>query len=127
MLKRLRAQQITILVSTPYMDEASLCERVALIQKGKIMQVDSPQGIIDQYDKYLWAADADNDFALLSSLRAQPEVHSAYPSGAYTHFTTLEKIDPDQIKKRIDLPGVIIKPQKPTIEDCFMSLMEEGE
>ena len=48
MLKRLQQKGITILVSTPYMDEAALCDRIALIQKGKVLKIDSPQTIMSK-------------------------------------------------------------------------------
>jgi ABC-2 type transport system ATP-binding protein len=69
MLKRLKQQGITILVSTPYMDEATLCERIALIQNGKIMSIDTPDNIIRQFLENLYAIKAKNMSKLLNDLR----------------------------------------------------------
>ena len=55
MLKRLKEQGISILVSTPYMNEAKLCDRIALIQNGKILEIDTPQNIVDRFDNNLYA------------------------------------------------------------------------
>ena len=76
MLKKLKQQGITILVSTPYMDEAVLCERIALIQNGRIMSVDTPQNIIATYPVKLYAMRAHNIYKLLSDLRKNEEVES---------------------------------------------------
>jgi len=62
MLKRLKAQGITILVSTPYMDEAKLCDRIALMQKGKILQIDTPQNVVNEFGKKLYAVRSENIF-----------------------------------------------------------------
>ena len=55
MLKRLKEMGITILVSTPYMDEASLCDRIALIQQGRLMDVATPHTMINSFAEDLWA------------------------------------------------------------------------
>src|SRR6185436_9220321 len=76
MLKNLKQQGITILVSTPYMDEASLCDKIALIQKGNIMSIDKPQHIIDNFGRQLFAAKARDLYGLLKDLRVDPAVDS---------------------------------------------------
>ncbi len=73
MLKRLKEQGITILVSTPYMDEAKLCDRIALIQNGNILEIDTPQNIVDRFDNNLYAVRSDNMFNLLTDLRTFPK------------------------------------------------------
>src|SRR5215831_12868889 len=85
MLRRLKEQGITILVSTPYMDEAELCDRVALIQSGKILTINTPRGIIDEFKKPLLAARAANMLHLLNDLKKYEGVESAYPYGEYHH------------------------------------------
>jgi len=92
MLHRLKLQGITILVSTAYMDEAGLCDRVALIQKGKILSVDTPKGIIRQFEKPLWAIGANEMFRLMNAIKDDPAVESCYPFGQYHHvvFKTQE-------------------------------------
>ncbi len=92
MLHRLKVQGITILVSTPYMDEASLCDRVALIQKGEILSVNTPKGITNEFGKPLWAVRANEMFHLMNAIKDDPQVESCYPFGQYHHvvFKTQE-------------------------------------
>src|SRR6187399_3684716 len=87
MLKRLKQQGITILVSTPYMDEATLCERIALIQSGKIMSIDPPEKIIKQFPQKLYAAKAKNMHQLLIDLRNIKNISSCNAFGEYHHIT----------------------------------------
>jgi len=117
MLRRLKEQRITIFVSTPYMDEAALCDRIALIQSGEILSVDSPQNIVETFPHRLYAARADNNYQLLTHLRQQPNVELAYISGEYLHLIFKGE---DQ---QVDFPGLEIKWINPTIEDCFIQLM----
>lgn len=124
MLKGLKAQGITILVSTPYMDEASLCEKIALIQNGKILSIDSPQNIIGQYPDPLFAIKSPNMGQLLRSLRNSDSVKSAHAFGEYHHITFRdEDMDSQRLLASLGLDGVEVKPIKPTIEDCFINLM----
>src|SRR5689334_8949505 len=81
MLRNLKRQGITILVSTPYMDEAALCDRVALIQLGNIMRIDTPNGIIQQFGKPLLAVKASDMLQLLNDLRNFPGKEDCYPFG----------------------------------------------
>jgi len=127
MLHRLKLQDITILVSTAYMDEASLCDRVALIQKGELLSVDTPKAIISQFKKPLWAIRADEMYKLMNAINADPSVESCYPFGQYHHvvFKTQEnrRKTLEDIAKKGDYANVEIKPIEPNIEDCFMALM----
>ncbi len=127
MLRHLKEKGITILVSTPYMDEASLCDRVALIQKGKIMQIDKPSEIVNHFDRTLYAIRAGNIYQLLQSLREFELTNSAYPFGQYVHYTAKEQIN-DVANLQAHLTGkgfqhIEIQEIKPNIEDCFMALM----
>ena len=128
MLKRLKQQGITILVSTPYMDEATLCERIALIQNGRIMSIDTPQNIIDQFPENLYAIKSNNMSRLLTELRINDQIKSCYAFGEYHHVT----IHHDNImsinKLKSELKGIVhseieIKLILPTVEDCFIKLM----
>ncbi len=128
MLKDLKKQGITILVSTPYMDEASLCDRVALMQDGKILSINTPEGIIDSFEKPLYAARSDNMFKLLEELKALDSVENCYPFGEFHHV--IFKADPTQkelqeLKKTMD-NQLEINPVKPDIEDCFIELMRNN-
>ena len=86
MLKRLKTQDITILVSTPYMDEAKLCDRIALLQNGKILEIDKPQNIVDRFEKNLYAVRSDNMFKLLTDLRSFPKTESCFAFGDKHHL-----------------------------------------
>jgi len=127
MLKRLKAQGISILVSTPYMDEANLCDRIALIQTGKILEIDTPQNIVNRFDKKLIAVKSESMFNLLNDLRAYSKTESCFAFGQYHHLVLNEE-DSDinelksYLKNHNDLEIAIIKPG---IEDRFMQLMKK--
>src|SRR6188768_801256 len=87
MLKRLKEQGISILVSTPYMDEASLCDRIALIQNGNIMSIDTPQNIIARFPVPLYAVKSKDIYRLLKDFRSDPVIASCYAFGEYLHLT----------------------------------------
>lgn len=126
MLKRLQQKEITILVSTPYMDEAALCDRVALIQKGKILQIDSPKAIVKRYPKLIYNVNANNMYQLINSLKSYPHQHSVYPFGEFVHYTDKrENFNPiDLIKylKELQLSNISVERTEATIEDSFMEL-----
>ena len=127
MLKRLKEQGITILVSTPYMDEASLCDRVALIQSGRIMQIDTPAGIVKQFGKKLLAVKSNNMLELLNILNDQEMVENAYPFGEY-HHVVLKEDGADALREELKNKGVEFEMQEAeaNIEDCFIRLMRGG-
>jgi len=118
MLGHLKQQGITILVSTPYMDEASMCDRVALIQSGKILQVDTPQGITHAFRHTIIAAKAPNMLQLLNQLKQMPQVADAYAFGEY-HHAVLK----DGVTALPEMEGVATKQVQADIEDCFIALM----
>ncbi|WP_215224883.1 ABC transporter ATP-binding protein [Echinicola shivajiensis] len=124
MLHRLREQGITILVSTPYMDEAKQCDRIALIQSGKIMSIDQPKNIVKQFPKPLFAIKSSNMSALLKELRDHPMVDSCFSFGENHHITLK---DPQMENKLLDTlkthGDLHISPITPSIEDCFIQLM----
>ncbi len=99
MLKRLKEQNITILVSTPYMDEAVLCDRVALMQLGQILSINTPQGIIDEFKKPIMAAKASNMLHLLNDLKKFDETEDAYPFGEYHHAVMKNDYSERRVKK----------------------------
>ncbi len=128
MLKKLKAQGMSILVSTPYMDEANLCERIALIQNGKILSIDSPQGIIKQYPQPLYAVKAKNMISLLATLRQQEQLASCYAFGEYHHisFKNQDAQQLQQLQQTLEAAGhhdISMLAIAPSIEDCFIELM----
>lgn len=127
MLKGLKSRGITILVSTPYMDEASLCDRVALIQNGTIMSIDSPQGIIGSFQKPLYAARTSRMLEMQRDLLQLPIVEDCYLCGEYSHVVTKPGVTTQQLSGYLQEHGhqqVDVKPAQPNIEDCFMDLMK---
>lgn len=126
MLKRLKQKGITILVSTPYMDEASLCERIALIQKGKILKIDTPENIINNYEKIIYDVQAKNTHGLIHDLKNYPNQYSVYAFGEFVHYidknTTFNPADLETYLKNKNHTDIIIKPATITIEDVFMDL-----
>lgn len=128
MLHRLKEQDITILVSTAYMDEANLCDRVALIQKGEILSINSPEGIAGEFKKPLWAIKANEMFPLMNAIIADPLVDSCYSFGQYHHVVFKSdknnKEELEAISAKGNFSDVEIRAIKPGIEDCFMALMK---
>jgi ABC-2 type transport system ATP-binding protein len=127
MLKVLRKEGITILVSTPYMDEAGLCDRVALIQKGGIMSIDTPEAITSSFTHSLLAVKASAMNRLLKVLDEFPGKTNLYPSGIYHHLVLEKDIPPAEViawLKERDFSEIDCKRIKPSIEDCFMELMQ---
>lgn len=134
MLKGLRKEGITILVSTPYMDEASLCDRVALIQNGKILSINTPQGIVNSFSKPLMAVKSSKMLHLLRELEQQDFVDNVYPFGEYHHVVMKDKSGESLLQQFIQSRNdetAVLQDAAPDIEDCFIELMKtpspEGE
>jgi len=129
MLKNLKAQGITILVSTPYMDEASLCDRIALIQNGQFLKIDTPKNIVKQYENKLWAVQSDNMYKLLNDLRTNELTSNCFAFGDKHHVSvSSEQLSISSLKETLDELGhtnIEIREIEPTIEDCFMQLSQK--
>ncbi len=127
MLIRLKEKGITILVSTPYMDEANLCDRVALIQNGEIMSIDTPEKIIGDFGRKLWAVKSNNIYQLIKDLKIFDFIDTVFPFGEYLHITATDKnVDISEMKsvlKEKNHTDIEIKEIEANIEDCFMELM----
>ena len=128
MLIRLKKSGITILVSTPYMDEAGLCDRVALMQNGRMLAIDKPDEITKTFKKQLFAIKARNNYVLLNLLKDHKMTDSVYPFGEYLHFSPAKdefiKTELIEFLQSNGCEAVEVKTQEPTIEDCFMNLMK---
>ena len=126
MLKRLQQKGITILVSTPYMDEASLCDRIALIQKGKILKIDSPQAITANYEKVIYDIQSKNTHGLIHDLKNYPSHYSVYAFGEFIHYIDKNSdFNPNDLKDYLENKNHsrhYIKTAVTTIEDVFMDL-----
>lgn len=134
MLKKLNRQGITILVSTPYMNEAALCDRVALMQNGYFLEENTPEGIVRQFTDTLWAVQSDRMHRLLSDLRANELVKTCFAFGEFHHVTVretslgAEAAGMERLKRVLEERGhreVVIRKIEPGIEDCYMRLALE--
>ena len=119
LLKELCREGITIIVSTPYMDEASLCERVALIQKGRIMQVNTTEGLKNAFGHALLAVKSHDRLQMIRQLREKEEVEDIYPFGDTHHVVLKKGVHSIALPEGIEGGSV-----EPDIEDCFISLMK---
>ena len=127
MLAKLRKHNITILVSTPYMDEAMRCDRVALIQNGRILSVDTPQKIREAFSRKLYTVRSRQKYKLLCTIRDFPGTHSAFPFGDSVHVTfqnELIDISLQEFLKKQGLTDAVVQEAEAGIEDRFLELME---
>ena len=131
LLETLRADGLTIVASTPYMDEAVRCERVALIQRGRILDIADPRGIGSRFDGPLLAVRSADRMRLLRALRALPDRHSVFPFGDAVHYADAraDRSAPDvtaELQRALTQQGITdaeIASIEPGIEDVFMELM----
>lgn len=129
-LKSLQSEGITILVSTPYMDEAVMCDRVALLQKGHVLDIDKPASIIKGFGKKIYAVRAPEKFRLIQDLRSFPSVESVYPFGDSVHISFHgDSYDSTLIGKleKAGHPDPSVEQIEPGIEDVFLELMSTEE
>ncbi len=125
MLERLKSEGITILISTAYMDEAGLCDRIALMREGNFIAADTPQNIINSYTETLWAVQTENMSASLRDLRDHPQVKTCFAFGNKHHVTVRADLSISGLqrnKKKKGYSKVEIDAVAPTVEDCFMAL-----
>lgn len=128
MLGRLKDMGITVLVSTSYMDEAERCEYVALMNKGKILDVNTPKKLMEGLGRNLYNASAKEMYPLLEALRSMPDVKDCYTFGATLHVVTTEAFRPEVVVNRLRQEGLTdirIYPAKGNIEDLFIKLAKE--
>jgi ABC-type multidrug transport system ATPase subunit len=135
LLDRLRASGLTIVVSTPYMDEATRCERVALMQRGRFLAVDTPARIAASFARPLFAVRGGDRYRLLLATRDYPDVATVYPFGAELHYTD-RRADAPAARVAEELGGHLraagfadaeVAEIAPTIEDTFIARMGASE
>lgn len=129
MLKNLKQQNITILVATPYMDEASLCDRIALMQNGKILKTASPQEISEQYPDELFEVKDGKMYALLQALEVYPNKKNAYVFGETAHFSVEKNSGflPIELEKYLQKKGfsnIEVNRIAASVEDTFIQLLK---
>lgn len=125
MLKKLQRDGITIIVSTPYMDEANMCDRIALIKGGRFIGIETPENIRRSFSVPLWAVRSGQMHRLLNDVRAFSGVKNCYAFGETHHFTTGEGFDRDKLWSYLEGLGhtsLWLEPAEATIEDCYMQL-----
>lgn len=123
MLYDLKNMGITIIVSTPYMDEASRCDRIALIKNGAFIDVDTPENIINNFKQTLIALKADNMRQLLKDVRKCSQIKSAFAFGAEIHAVIDDEDKIEDINnqlKNLDHKNIEIYRISPAIEDCYI-------
>lgn len=128
MLKRLQTKGITILASTPYMDEAGMCDEIALIQDGQILSINTPLGLINDFESPLYGVSADDMYQVMNDLKNNSSVVSCRTFGAQHHVQLIQGSDPHAIQDVLEKSGhnnVRVELITPTIEDCFMNLMQQ--
>lgn len=128
MLKQLKDKGLTIVVSTPYMDEASRCDRIALIQKGEILAIDTPQDITQLFKKNLYAVKSAETFRLIQDLRKASFTHSCYAFGEFLHLamraSESQAVVENYLAERQHQQVEVLRIE-PNIEDCFMDLIAQ--
>ena len=130
MLHNLREQGLSILVSTPYMDESSRCDRIALCNTGHILDIDSPQRMVEKFDGKLYGIKAHDMYDLLKALRNEDDITNCYTAGEYHHLLAKSGFDPDNLKQILIAQGhsdVEIKSIIPDIEDVFIRLLSNEQ
>jgi ABC-type multidrug transport system ATPase subunit len=131
LLGRFKESGLTIIVSTPYMDEATRCDRIALMQHGRILAIDTPEAIVRSFDRALFAVRAAERYRALLALREYPHTHTVYPFGDVLHYTDQRgglrvEMVPDELTgflTRCGLTGVSVERIPATIEDTFMAYL----
>lgn len=130
MLHSLREQDLSILVSTPYMDEASRCNRIALCNNGRILDIDSPQNMVKKFDGELYGIKAQDMYGLLKSLREENNIANCYTAGEYHHLLAGSGFDAQSLEQHLANLGhkdLEIKPIVPDIEDVFIKLLSNEQ
>ena len=125
-LSELKSKGISMLVSTPYMDEARRCDRIALCNEGKILGIDTPQGIVGRFDGPLYALSGRDMYGLLLAARRSSGVRECYPFGEAHHLIPADGFDAAAFARELagqGFPDAVIRPAEAGIEDVFIKLM----
>ncbi|MGM9738661.1 MAG: ABC transporter ATP-binding protein [Candidatus Cryptobacteroides sp.] len=124
MLHGLKSTGMTIFVSTPYMDEAGRCDRISLINDGKILRTDTPRGIVNSFGGRLYAVKSEDMQALLRVARGTAGVRQCYCFGEWHHLIAEDDFSIEAfVSENRAISGLSAKPIRPCIEDVFIELM----
>jgi ABC-type multidrug transport system ATPase subunit len=130
MLKRLKCDGVTIIASTPYMDEARLCDRVCLMRGGQTMAIDTPENMQNSYKWTLRAVMSDRSFKLLHDLRDYKFCEYCFSFGEYQHIALRDGFTDENLYLFLTDKGhshISLLPLLPSIEDCFMDMTRDGK
>jgi ABC-2 type transport system ATP-binding protein len=135
LLGQLQSSGLTIVVSTPYMDEADRCDRVALIEHGRLLAIDTPRRIAESFDRPLFAVRAADRYRALLALREYPHTHSVFPFGETLHYADVRAdLAPSGVVEELrtflgsrGFAGVQVERTAPTVEDTFMARMGQPD
>lgn len=131
LLKKMQKRGMTIIVSTPYMDEAALCDRVALMQNGNLLAIDTPEKIVNSYKGTLFSVSTDNMHKLLGDLENLKNTSQIFRFGETIHITSTISDDnsyEESVKNYLEETGyknIVVNRVNPVIEDCFLALMDK--
>ena len=126
MLKKLQKAGLTTLVSTPFMDDAELCDEVALLQNGEILTIDTPKVIAGKYPHKLWKIVSENNYRTLNILDSFSHKISAFSFGNSVHLATDHHVSKEEIENHLthsNVKIITVEPIEANIEDVFMELM----
>lgn len=129
-LGEMKSKGISVLVSTPYMDEAMNCDRIAFITKGKIFKTGSPQDIIDSFPQKIYHVRGSDVLRLVKFLRGLPYVQSAYSFGDSCHICVESKVDIEDITRLLSQdigPGIKVEESSANLEDCFIRFAQNDD
>jgi ABC-2 type transport system ATP-binding protein len=135
LLARFQRDGLTIVVSTPYMDEATRCDRIALVDRGRLLAIDTPHGVASSFGRPLFAIHADQRYQALLALRHRPQTQRVYPFGDVLHYTnTQADADVEETKRELralltaaGLSGITVTRIDPTVEDSFIARMSDPD
>ena len=130
-VRPLRDGGMSILVSTPYMDEAARCDRLALMWEGRFLATGTPEQLVGRFPAgALWAVRSDATRRLLADVRAFRGVEMAFSFGEWVHATCPAGLNPAELAAWLSgrgHTGVEVREQAPSVEDYFMLLTERGQ
>ena len=134
LLGRLRDGGLTTVVSTPYMDEATRCDRVALMHRGRLLDVATPAAITRAFERPLLGVRVKDRYKALLAVRTYAHAHSAYPFGEVIHVAdTRRELPAERLATELQafltnggFPDAVVAPVEPTIEDSFIARTEDA-
>lgn len=129
-LRQLQNEDVTIMVSTPYMDEAGLCDRVAFMYKGRLLALDKPDNLHKRFPYALYEVTASDIRSLVSFYQKETQAKSVQIFGDRLHVSFAQDLDAQSlsaIQKKSPVPISHIKKIQPSIEDTFLALMKQQE